>query len=221
MGADMEPLTAEDPPAIGSYRLRARLGSGGMGRVYLGSSPAGRAVAIKVIHPELAHDETFRSRFRREVAAPLALDQSPHHGIQARLLPVIHTAGGPRRMAVHGNGDDTPTRARTVRSPAADRPAERASGRGSLPDRTPMMRRGSPASVRSGADAAPLRSSTWPPPTAMCTGASPASRPMVTSGAPGSVSLRKVSAAKVNQVERKASEPSAVTMKSRPQRPSA
>ena len=40
-----------------------------MGRVYLGFSPAGRAVAIKVIHPELAHDETFRSRFRREVAA--------------------------------------------------------------------------------------------------------------------------------------------------------
>ena len=65
----MEPLAADDPRAIGSYRLRARLGSGGMGRVYLGFSPAGRAVAIKVIHPELAHDETFRSRFGREVAA--------------------------------------------------------------------------------------------------------------------------------------------------------
>jgi outer membrane protein assembly factor BamB/tRNA A-37 threonylcarbamoyl transferase component Bud32 len=54
---------------VGSFRLRARLGAGGMGRVYLAASPAGRAVAIKVIHPELAHDETFRSRFRREVAA--------------------------------------------------------------------------------------------------------------------------------------------------------
>jgi outer membrane protein assembly factor BamB/tRNA A-37 threonylcarbamoyl transferase component Bud32 len=65
----MEPLRPDDPPAVGSFRLRARLGAGGMGRVYLAASPAGRAVAIKVIHPELAHDETFRSRFRREVAA--------------------------------------------------------------------------------------------------------------------------------------------------------
>jgi serine/threonine protein kinase len=40
-----------------------------MGCVYLGSSPAGRVVAVKLIHPELAHDEAFRDRFRREVAA--------------------------------------------------------------------------------------------------------------------------------------------------------
>ena len=65
----MEPLRPDDPPAVGSFRLRARLGAGGMGRVYLAASPAGRAVAIKVIHPQLAGDETFRSRFRREVAA--------------------------------------------------------------------------------------------------------------------------------------------------------
>jgi serine/threonine protein kinase len=40
-----------------------------MGRVYLGFSPAGRAVAVKVIHPELAADLEFRVRFRREVSA--------------------------------------------------------------------------------------------------------------------------------------------------------
>ncbi len=40
-----------------------------MGQVYLGYSPAGRPVAVKVIHPELARDEQFRKRFRREVAA--------------------------------------------------------------------------------------------------------------------------------------------------------
>jgi hypothetical protein len=67
----MEPLRPEDPPAIGSCRLRARLGAGGMGRVYLVSSPAGRAVAVKVIHTELAGDETFRSRF---VVVPGAQD---------------------------------------------------------------------------------------------------------------------------------------------------
>jgi hypothetical protein len=37
----MEPLSANDPRAVGEYQLRARLGAGGMGRVYLGFSPAG------------------------------------------------------------------------------------------------------------------------------------------------------------------------------------
>src|SRR2546429_257744 len=50
----MKPLAADDPRVIGEYRLRAQLGAGGMGRVYLGLSPAGRAVAIKVVHPDLA-----------------------------------------------------------------------------------------------------------------------------------------------------------------------
>jgi hypothetical protein len=59
----MEPLAAGDPPAIGGFRLNARLGFGGMGRVYLGFSPAGRAVAVKVVRPELAMDAGFRRRF--------------------------------------------------------------------------------------------------------------------------------------------------------------
>jgi serine/threonine protein kinase len=65
----MEPLSANDPRVVGEFQLRARLGSGGMGRVYLGYSRAGRAVAVKVIHPELARDPEFRQRFGREVAA--------------------------------------------------------------------------------------------------------------------------------------------------------
>jgi serine/threonine protein kinase len=40
-----------------------------MGRVYLGRSPGGRQVAIKVIRPELAEDADFRTRFGREVSA--------------------------------------------------------------------------------------------------------------------------------------------------------
>src|SRR5580698_7216168 len=70
----MNPLAAEDPQAIGEFRLRARLGSGGMGRVYLGVSPAGRAVAVKVVYPHLARDPEFSSRFRREVAAAQAVN---------------------------------------------------------------------------------------------------------------------------------------------------
>ncbi|OLZ65666.1 serine/threonine protein kinase [Streptomyces amritsarensis] len=64
-----QPLRADDPRTVGGYRLAARLGSGGMGRVYLSHTPGGRPVAIKVVHPELAEDATFRRRFRREVEA--------------------------------------------------------------------------------------------------------------------------------------------------------
>ena len=65
----MKPLSATDPPVIGDFRLSARLGSGGMGQVYLGFSPAGRAVAVKVVHSHLADDPQFLDRFRHEVEA--------------------------------------------------------------------------------------------------------------------------------------------------------
>ena len=63
----MRELQPGDPQLIGPYRLRGRLGAGGMGRVYLGLSPGGRAVAVKVIRADLAQDAEFRARFRREV----------------------------------------------------------------------------------------------------------------------------------------------------------
>ena len=43
----MKALAADDPRVIGEYRLRAQLGSGGMGRVYLGLSPAGRRSPLR------------------------------------------------------------------------------------------------------------------------------------------------------------------------------
>jgi Protein kinase domain len=69
----MKALTADDPRVIGEYRLRGQLGSGGMGRVYLGLSPAGRAVAIKVVHPSLASDSDFLRLFQYEVASAKAV----------------------------------------------------------------------------------------------------------------------------------------------------
>ncbi|MFJ6049071.1 serine/threonine-protein kinase [Streptomyces sp. NPDC092307] len=64
-----EPLRADDPSTVAGYRLAARLGAGGMGRVYLSHTQGGRPVAIKVVRPELAEDPAFRRRFRREVEA--------------------------------------------------------------------------------------------------------------------------------------------------------
>ncbi|MFK4182772.1 serine/threonine-protein kinase [Streptomyces sparsogenes] len=63
------PLGAGDPSAAGPYRLEAVLRAGGMGRVYLGRTPAGSAVAVKVVHREYASDRAFRKRFEQEVAA--------------------------------------------------------------------------------------------------------------------------------------------------------
>jgi len=63
------PLRPDDPTRIGHYRLTARLGSGGMGVVYLGVAWDGSPVAVKVLRPELAGDQEFRRRFGREVAA--------------------------------------------------------------------------------------------------------------------------------------------------------
>ncbi|MDX3838754.1 serine/threonine-protein kinase [Streptomyces europaeiscabiei] len=65
----MQPLDVGEPTVVGPYRLLGRLGSGGMGRVYLGRSAGGRTVAVKIVHPHFALDEEFRARFRREVDA--------------------------------------------------------------------------------------------------------------------------------------------------------
>ncbi len=107
----MQPLASDDPAEIGGYRLRARLGAGGMGRVYLASTPAGRSVALKVVRPELGEDQVFRARFQHEIQAARrvhglytaqVLDADP-----AATLPWLVTAyvpGPSLQQAVAGNG---------------------------------------------------------------------------------------------------------------------
>ena len=65
----MDSLRSGDPQQIGDYRLYGLLGVGGMGEVFFGRSPGGRAVAVKLISPRFASDDDFRQRFCLEVEA--------------------------------------------------------------------------------------------------------------------------------------------------------
>ncbi|HEY1816864.1 MAG TPA: protein kinase [Kofleriaceae bacterium] len=59
----------------GRYRVDAVLGKGGMGRVYKGEHTGiGRAVAIKVLHPDLGRNKEAAARFQREALASGRLD---------------------------------------------------------------------------------------------------------------------------------------------------
>jgi serine/threonine protein kinase len=68
-GGQFRPLEDGDPTTVASYRLAARLGSGGMGTVYLSYTPGGHPIALKTIRPELTEDPEFRRRFKQEVQA--------------------------------------------------------------------------------------------------------------------------------------------------------
>ncbi|SDJ28361.1 Serine/threonine protein kinase [Actinokineospora alba] len=101
------PLQADDPREVGGYRLRACLGEGGMGRVYLSNTPGGRPIALKVIRAEYAADPAFRRRFEQEVAtaqrvqglytAPV-IDANPHS--EQPWLATAYVAGPSLQQAV-------------------------------------------------------------------------------------------------------------------------
>jgi len=59
----------------GRYRLDEHIGNGGMAEVWRATdSRTGDTVAVKRLHPRLAHDPTSRARFAREVGAARAVD---------------------------------------------------------------------------------------------------------------------------------------------------
>ncbi|MEO3794592.1 protein kinase [Nonomuraea sp. B10E15] len=62
------PLKPDDPPAIGPYELLSRLGSGGMGVVYLAKAADGSRVALKAIRRDFTADPVYRARFHEEVS---------------------------------------------------------------------------------------------------------------------------------------------------------
>lgn len=63
----MDPLQTGDPANVGPYRLLGRLGTGGMGQVFLGRDGRGRLAAVKVVHDSLLANPEFRQRFAREI----------------------------------------------------------------------------------------------------------------------------------------------------------
>jgi YVTN family beta-propeller protein len=60
---------------FGRYRIESQVGRGGMGVVYKASDPSlERAVALKLIAPELAEDAQFRARFLKEPRLAASLE---------------------------------------------------------------------------------------------------------------------------------------------------
>ncbi|MCX4774575.1 protein kinase [Streptomyces sp. NBC_01260] len=111
----MDALRPQDPARIGAYQLLARLGAGGMGQVYLGRSPGGRLVAVKVIRDEISDHPDALARFRREAATvetvrsaytaqliEASLDTSPYW------LATEYVAGPTLRGAVGASGPFPP-----------------------------------------------------------------------------------------------------------------
>ncbi|MFE6776775.1 serine/threonine-protein kinase [Streptomyces sp. NPDC057702] len=112
---------------MGSYRLTARLGAGGMGVVYLGHAPSGRTVAVKVVRQHLGRDSRYRARFCREVTAarrvtgtftaPL-LDADPD--ASPPWLAMEHLPGPTLREAVDGFGELPPGAVRLLAAALAE-----------------------------------------------------------------------------------------------------
>lgn len=64
--------------SFGRYRLQAMLGHGGMGQVWRAfDTTTDRAVALKLLLPELVGDDAYRVRFEREARTASKL-QNPH-----------------------------------------------------------------------------------------------------------------------------------------------
>jgi len=62
---------------LAGFRVESPIGEGAMGAVYLAGAPDGHRVALKVLSPELAHDDRFRKRFLRESRLATELEH-PH-----------------------------------------------------------------------------------------------------------------------------------------------
>jgi serine/threonine-protein kinase len=83
----------------GRYRLDDQIASGGMAQVFRGTDEVlRRSIAVKVLHPHLAADETFVTRFRHEAIAVARLshpaivnvyDTCSENGLEAIVMELV------------------------------------------------------------------------------------------------------------------------------------
>ncbi|MFI9721245.1 serine/threonine-protein kinase [Streptomyces sp. NPDC052396] len=108
----MEALRPQDPARIGAHTVLARLGSGGMGQVYLGRSPGGLQLAIKVIRDDFAQSQEALTRFRREVETARAV-----HGAYTAQVVDASLAAAPYWLATEYVPGPTLSQALALRGP--------------------------------------------------------------------------------------------------------
>ncbi|MFF3261450.1 protein kinase [Streptomyces sp. NPDC002932] len=108
----LSPLREDSPRQIGPYAIRARLGAGGMGEVFLGDRGDGSGpAAVKTVRRDVAQDPGFRSRFRREIAVARSVT-GPHVAplldgdadAEVPWLATAYVAGPTLSAAVRGVG---------------------------------------------------------------------------------------------------------------------
>jgi hypothetical protein len=105
--------------AFAGYRIDGVLGRGGMGTVYLAHEPRlERKVALKVIRPELAGDETYRRRFASESRAAAAIEHPRVVGVHrageergSLYLAMRHIPGRDLELRLRSEGRLSPERA--------------------------------------------------------------------------------------------------------------
>ena len=80
MREDVQPRLAADDRVgtrFGEYQIDSLIGVGGMGKVTRRRPATARPVALKIVKQDLARDETFRRRFRREARIAQTV-RNPH-----------------------------------------------------------------------------------------------------------------------------------------------
>ena len=98
------------PDRLGPYRLRERIGEGGMGAVYLARDRERRMVAVKVLHSRVAEEPNARRRLAREVEVmrQMAMAQKDDaiafnlnlskHGVDFHIRNILEKLDAPNRM---------------------------------------------------------------------------------------------------------------------------
>ncbi len=107
---------------FGDYLVTGLLGEGGVGFVYRAEDESGRAVALKVVKPELADDTTFRRRFNREARIAQGIEHD-------HVVPVLATGEQDGVLATQDPGAEDAHGGDDSAGAPEGRPAGRAGGR--------------------------------------------------------------------------------------------